>query len=290
MADETGNNTNEFLGAIVENLRNSGCTDSRGKPISDFLPSEFSALMNFLLKVVELRGATLRHALELPPDARKYVLIYAGVFSIIEADARRSGRNILFLSADSNSDARAQLEYRAMRQFTMSTRIEFLTWDDIQPKPENGFKPANLNQFWIIGDTDWSDQPQSGSTSDLKKTAIERVLAGSTCPVLLLHQQGKVPVIPFPPVFGRTTSGKGGCFIATVACDSPNAPEVIVLQEFRDRVLVKNITGRFMIRVYNRFSPLVAEWIKYHPVIRKIVRNLLIRPIAQLLARCKSFI
>jgi hypothetical protein len=288
MSEDAINSTPEYIETIAQTLRNSECTDSKGNPIREFLPAEFVALSEFLLNVVKLRGATLRCALELSGDDRKHVVVYAGILSIIEADARRTGRKILFLSPDSTSEAAAELEYRAMWPFTTSKGVEFSTWDNLQPKPENGFRLADLGRFWVIGDLDWSGQPHGGNIGDLKVTAVKRVLADGACPALLLHQQGKIPVIPFPPTFGTRPAAKGGCFIATAACGSPLVVEVVTLQEFRDRVLVPTPMGRLVINAYKRFSPPIARWIKRHPIARMFVRNILIRPAARTLNRRQS--
>ena len=76
-----------------------------------------------------------------------------------------------------------------------------------------------------------------------------------------------------PPSSGGTTgSSPEGCFIATAAYGSALAPEVQMLRVFRDRRLMTNAPGRFLVRLYYRFSPALAEMIRPHDGVRAIVR------------------
>ena len=71
---------------------------------------------------------------------------------------------------------------------------------------------------------------------------------------------------------------KNGCFIATAAYGSPLAPEIVVLQCFREARLRPHRTGRWMISVYERYSPPLADTMAPHPTVRLWVRRLLLTP------------
>ena len=70
-------------------------------------------------------------------------------------------------------------------------------------------------------------------------------------------------------------SSGGGCFIATAAWGTPDAPEVRALRHFRDEVLIKNVAGRQFIALYNRASPPLARFIAEHPTVKLVVRGTL---------------
>jgi hypothetical protein len=73
------------------------------------------------------------------------------------------------------------------------------------------------------------------------------------------------------------------CFIATAACGSADAPDVIALRHFRDQRLRRNSFGRKAIQMYERTSPPLAAKIADHPFARWLVRWFLVRPTAWLL-------
>jgi len=285
MSEEAASPQKDYLESISQRLEANQCNDSYGKPIGGLSPSEFAALFDFTAQIAAKGAAPIRCALELAADSRKYVVLYAALLDLIKADAGRSGRQILFLSSDSNSDARAQLEFHAMWPVTLGAKVQFGTWDDIQPKPENGFKLADLRKAWIVGDLD----PQKPLLSPETKIAgVARILNDGACPALLIHQKGAKAIVAFPPRFSDKPAGTGGCFIATAACGSPLAAEVERLRGFRDAVLAPRPVGRAVVAFYERCSPPLARWIAPRPKVRAVVRALLVRPLARLLGRERS--
>lgn len=65
------------------------------------------------------------------------------------------------------------------------------------------------------------------------------------------------------------------CFIATAAYGSPLAPEVVLLQNFRDTYLSRSALGEKFIRAYYRSSPSLAAWIRHNAAGRFFTRCLL---------------
>jgi len=284
----------DYLESVSQRLANLECTDQFGKPVGGLSAAEKAAVLECALQLAAAGDAPIRCSLKLGAGVRKYVVLYAALLPLIKADAARTGRGILLLAAEGNREARAQNEFRGMFAVTIGTNIQFGTWDDIQPKAENGFKTTALSPYWVIGDLDMSAPDPAASSANMdheylrrlaaaKSAAVQRVLADGACPCLLIHQEGDKPLIAFPPSFSSKPAGKGGCFIATAACGSPYAEEVELLRSFRDEVLAPRTMGRAAVAVYEFCSPPLARWIATQPAIRKMVRGLFIRPLALLL-------
>jgi YVTN family beta-propeller protein len=74
----------------------------------------------------------------------------------------------------------------------------------------------------------------------------------------------------------KSDGGGGGlCFIATAAFGSPLEPQVVLLREFRDRMLKASGPGRAFVRLYERYSPPLADSIAKSEGLRAMVRVML---------------
>ncbi len=78
---------------------------------------------------------------------------------------------------------------------------------------------------------------------------------------------------------------KSGCFIATATYGSALAPEVVILQQFRDTRLRQFGLGRGIIKLYERYSPPLADWIADRPRARRWVRRLVLSPLIRIVRR-----
>lgn len=72
-----------------------------------------------------------------------------------------------------------------------------------------------------------------------------------------------------------------GCFIATVCYGDYNAPEVLILRQFRDRILMSYRTGRLFVKIYYFISPAIARFISKSARTKEFVRNYLLRFIVE---------
>jgi hypothetical protein len=71
---------------------------------------------------------------------------------------------------------------------------------------------------------------------------------------------------------GDPSSGSTSCFIATAAFGSYRAPEVILLQKFRDRFLLTNAPGKMFVEFYYRVSPPIADFIGHYDSLKRATR------------------
>ena len=71
---------------------------------------------------------------------------------------------------------------------------------------------------------------------------------------------------------GGGDSNSSNCFIATAAFDTPLAPQVQVLRDFRDAYLMRSAIGRWLVSQYYRLSPPLANIIRRHDGLRAATR------------------
>ena len=85
---------------------------------------------------------------------------------------------------------------------------------------------------------------------------------------------GEVVYYVSSPNTGGTVDkdGGGGCFIATAAFGSPMASHVMILRQFRDKILLPNKIGRAAVVFYYQHSPPLADYIAAHDNLRIFVR------------------
>jgi hypothetical protein len=124
-----------------------------------------------------------------------------------------------------------------------------------------------------------------GTQSVLLDTALNNVLASfgedETGEIYVVSLAGTLDRLVAttqpsgPPAPGDGGGDGGGCFIATAAYGSPQAPEVRTLRQFRNRYLATNALGRLVVTGYYRLSPPLARWTTAHDSLRAAARRLL---------------
>ncbi len=80
---------------------------------------------------------------------------------------------------------------------------------------------------------------------------------------------------PTPPMNLNIGSISPGCFIATAAYGTNLAPEIKILQNFRDQYLVTNKPGIYLVNWYYKYSPPIAQYISDKSWLKAIVRGAL---------------
>ncbi|HEU4619846.1 MAG TPA: CFI-box-CTERM domain-containing protein [Gammaproteobacteria bacterium] len=74
-------------------------------------------------------------------------------------------------------------------------------------------------------------------------------------------------IIPYPDL-----RDESGCFIATAAFGAEWKPEVLALRDFRDRYLLTNTPGRWLVGRYYALSPPAARYLDAHAALKPLVR------------------
>jgi len=114
------------------------------------------------------------------------------------------------------------------------------------------------------------------STSTIPGVAYESTYSSPEQPINVGTPQEGLPsttargapdqLVPLPNL------KNSGCFIATAAYNSADAPAVRILRNFRDRILAASTPGREFIAWYYRTSPALAEKLNAHPALKPLVR------------------
>jgi len=84
----------------------------------------------------------------------------------------------------------------------------------------------------------------------------------------------------------ETSSGGGGCLIATAAYGSEMAPQVQLLREIRDNKVLSTESGSLFMTGFNTFyysfSPIIADWERQNPAFKETVKLVLTPLLASL--------
>ena len=83
----------------------------------------------------------------------------------------------------------------------------------------------------------------------------------------------------------KIATPKSGCFIVTATYGSPLAQEIGIFRKYRDKRLMKNTVGKLFINCYYQYSPFYANLIERSPLVRMVVRIVILSPMYKYLQR-----
>ena len=93
-------------------------------------------------------------------------------------------------------------------------------------------------------------------------------------PILEITQAGKLLNEPQAP-----SPKKSGCFVATAIYGSYNDSNVVVLRRYRDSNLLITPLGKALVSLYYWVSPPIAIVLEKIPLLRDLIRKLILQPI-----------
>lgn len=144
------------------------------------------------------------------------------------------------------------------------------------------YRNEGATEFLLSGNTATNTETsftvgglENGVTYEFGVSAVDRVLNEGT--IRSVQDDGQ-PVKATPTeiigLHGLSPEEEGGCFIAT-AVYSEDSKEVNILRRFRDKFLLNNSAGKLFVKLYYKFSPPVADFIRDRAVLKKIGRGIL---------------
>ncbi|OHB67479.1 MAG: hypothetical protein A2Y76_09950 [Planctomycetes bacterium RBG_13_60_9] len=178
------------------------------------------------------------------------------------------------------------------------------------PFGQNDFRGANFTNAWISsaysffqdqrGDAlcRFEGAVMNGCTLQIQREAcpateeqvrriVEQMFTAEQLAVMRLdYTGGQFAKPPRPEQVAK--QGPSGCFIATAVC-GPDAPEVGVLRNYRDQILMRSPLGRTFVRFYYRISPPIAARLEMCPMGSRLVKVLLVGPLAACVRRTRWF-
>lgn len=80
---------------------------------------------------------------------------------------------------------------------------------------------------------------------------------------------------------GMVRKKKSGCFVATACYGDYNAPEVIILRQYRDKKLLKTYLGQLLVSFYYFTSPPIANFISKSNPLKAFIRTFILFPIVK---------
>ncbi|MDP2922612.1 MAG: PKD domain-containing protein, partial [Candidatus Omnitrophota bacterium] len=138
------------------------------------------------------------------------------------------------------------------------------------PYPDKNIDELTLDAFWY--DENSGEWKILSDALVFPKEDIVTVKTNHFTIFGIAGAEKKNEDVPQPESPGKDSSGESGCFIATAAFGTPLANEVIILSEFRDKVLLKHKTGKRLVSFYYSFSPQAADFIRHKPFLKSIIR------------------
>ncbi len=66
-----------------------------------------------------------------------------------------------------------------------------------------------------------------------------------------------------------------GCFVATTVFESTDAPQLVSLRAFRDKILLTSTEGTRLVSYYYLYGPQWAKDLRHHPVLKAVLKPIL---------------
>jgi hypothetical protein len=111
--------------------------------------------------------------------------------------------------------------------------------------------------------------------SSMKMYILSTTLIIMRLELLRLSEEVRKELTGLKELYNNKSSDKKGCYIATMIYGSYEAPQVLILREFRDTVLDKSTLGRLFIRFYYKVSPSIVKRLKNQNNVNLFIKSIL---------------
>ena len=230
---------------------------------------------------IEGVGTPATNSLTITPNKLTYTLTFSvtnGTNTIAGAQITISGQNI---TTDENGQASIALEDGDYTYSVTAAGYADVTTGSVTVNGAGANEAITMTPVYTVTFEDWN--------GDSLKTETVEQGKGATAPTD--PTRDGYTFTGWDKTFDNITSdltitaqysadGTDECFIATAAFGSKLEPAVVLLRQFRDRVLLTNALGRAFVDFYYRNSPPIAAYIAGREPFKAFVRVLLLPFIA----------
>jgi hypothetical protein len=273
---------------------------SDGTPVTGLSGYEFSALMHFLADSAIKEGQFVG-CYELEGTASPYTVLMVGLWPLLQEQSKRKGKWLLWVSTTGSMKARAEDHIFSLKVL-MDENFRFMLWGDVVEIFARD--PERIRRTIVIGDADFEPDntlgkilSMTGARHEETLRGIRKMAADPGCEMIVFHRAGWKPALDLQELGGLMAKRsaappekKSGCFIATAAFGSPQHPDVEVLRKYRDGVLARQVLGRTLIHLYDRYSPPIARRIDTRPWAQALVRRVIMASLVRWIVRRPPFI
>ncbi|MBI5789258.1 MAG: PKD domain-containing protein [Candidatus Schekmanbacteria bacterium] len=161
----------------------------------------------------------------------------------------------IYLTWTDNANNESGFEIERRKEGEAFSKIATISTFDSISYADNGLEAGTKYYYRIrainsVGASDYSNETSSNtySTNDLAKSPAQETSSSGD------------------------GGASGGCFIATAAYGTPMALQVRLLSQFRDKYLLTNAMGSYLVKLYYRYSPPIADFIAQRAYLRQLVR------------------
>ena len=182
----------------------------------------------------------------------------------LEVEAGETTLSVTWTNPDNETDCDEMRVYYSVDEFSTATKPETL---GSYEKISNG----------TCGESDTGEVTSGVSVDNTYYVSVSTIDEFGNpslfCEVKTIQTS---PVDDFFEVYKNRGGGEEGCFIATAAYGSYDHAQVIMLRQFRDKLLLTNAPGQLFTRIYYTLSPPLADFIANTPLLKQGVRIALI--------------
>ncbi len=197
-------------------------------------------------------------------------------------------------NAGSNTHAQARSNYQVKQSFSLysapGASDDYIFSTQLSASGNNAATNSRYPIYAFTIETGEKNGAEGGfHPSALQYQKIRREIWSALAGLTGFAANWVAPAVssPPPPTTPPPASGDSWCFVATAVYCDPDHVKVKFLRHFRDVDMKANRLSSFVIakvnKVYNKYGPRAARYVRNKPLLRKCIQWLLLEPVIGIL-------